>query len=63
LSVAAILGIFLVYIFLFEIILVLIARDTVKLEFFNLYLWLQLLSGVLKKAGMLSLGLIGGICA
>jgi hypothetical protein len=57
-----IIPIFLIYVLIFEIILLLIARNIVNLRFFNTYLWLQFLSGILKKAGILSLGLIGGVC-
>lgn len=59
---AIILGSFLIYLILFELLALIITRITIKFQLFSFYLWWQILKGILHKAPLLSLGLIGSIC-
>ena len=51
-----------VYLILFELIVLIITRSTIKFALFNVFLWVKIFSGILNKAPLLSLGLIGSIC-
>jgi hypothetical protein len=46
-----------------EFIVLLSGNFTVRINLFNPYLWLKILTGLLKKSVILALALIGGICA
>jgi hypothetical protein len=51
------------YYFFFEVVMLLIIRTKISLSFFSSYLLIKFVSGLLKKATLLSLGFIGGHAA
>jgi len=49
------------YLFIFESLAILTCKSSVNLQIFNPYVWIQLLSGLLKRASFLFVGYISGI--
>ena len=45
-----------------EFIFILSSLFAIKISIFNLYLYIQLLSGILRKASLLALAFLAGIC-
>lgn len=53
---------FLGYLYFFELVALITSRGTVKVNLCNPYLSIQIWQGLLNKAGIISLGMIGGYC-
>ena len=59
--VAVILGGFIGYLLVFEMISIFACKKSVQLQIFNPYLWIQVISGLLKKVSILAIGYVSGI--
>lgn len=57
-----VLAAFIGYLWFFEIIAILSARSTVKVNLCNFYLGIQIWQGLLNKAAIVCVGHVGGLC-